>query len=170
MEALAQQVGSFMEYWGFKAIHGRIWLYLFLSPQPLDAAALICRVKVSKALISMSISDLLEYDVILEKGKSPKGTLLYAANPDVTSVVFGVLRKRERQMLANAASAFQLVQQDFRSGDIQDGIDGARLQTLGEMVQAAQGALEAFIFLGDGASDADADITVQMTKLSKSVR
>jgi DNA-binding transcriptional regulator GbsR (MarR family) len=144
-----------MEYWGFKAIHGRIWTHLFLSPAPLDAGDLISRLKVSKALISMSITDLLEHDVILEAGKGQRGKQLYVANPDVTSVIFDVLRKRERQMLAKVSSAYKLLEADFRAGGVQSGVQAQRLKQLGTMIQSAQEALEAFIAIGEIGAGSD---------------
>ncbi len=163
MEELSRQVGAFIQYWGFKAIHGRIWVHLFLSPQALDAGQLISRLRVSKALISMSLTDLLEHDVILEAGKGPRGKQLFVANPRVTAVIFEVLRKRERQMLDKVASAFKLLEGDHRSGSVVAGVDGGRLKELGIMIHAARDALEAFIALGE--IGIDADLCKQLAKI-----
>lgn len=100
MEDVASQIGEFIEYWGFKNVHGRIWTHLFLAETPLDASDIVERLCISKALVSMSISDLLEYEVIQFAGKSERSTVLYKANPNVTSVIVNVLRKRERRMLS----------------------------------------------------------------------
>jgi DNA-binding transcriptional regulator GbsR (MarR family) len=167
MEELSRQVGAFMEYWGFKAIHGRIWTHLYLSPVPLDAGELIARLKISKALMSMSLTDLLEHDVILEAGKGQRGKQLYAANPDVTSVIYEVLRKRERQMLAKVQSAFKLLEADHKVGGVQS-IHSQRLKQLGTMIQAAQEALEAFIAIGE--LGANADLCKQLEKIRPSDR
>ncbi|MGA3762246.1 ArsR family transcriptional regulator, partial [Bacillus velezensis] len=83
LEDFAEQIGQFIEYWGFKRVHGRLWVHLMLSEAPLDASQLIRRLRVSKALVSMSLGDLLEYDVIEEAGKSARGTQLYRAREDV---------------------------------------------------------------------------------------
>jgi DNA-binding transcriptional regulator GbsR (MarR family) len=106
VDYLAELVGEFIEYWGFKKIHGKIWLNLYLSEIPLDASALIQKLSVSKALISISIKDLLEFNVILEKGLSPDGTRLYEANPDLTGVITHVLRQREKIMMGKIQAAF----------------------------------------------------------------
>lgn len=163
MEELSRQVGAFMQYWGFKAIHGRIWVHLFLSPQALDAGELIQRLKVSKALMSMSITDLLEYDVILEAGKGNRGKQLYVANPKVTTVIFDVLRKRERQLLAKVASSFQLLEGDHKAGSSMAGVQPERLKELGIMIHSAQEALEAFIAIGE--IGMDADLCEQLSKI-----
>ncbi|MBN8555885.1 MAG: hypothetical protein J0L93_10610 [Deltaproteobacteria bacterium] len=99
LDSLSEQIGNFIEYWGFKHIHGRIWLHLFLSKKPLDSLCLRKRLKVSKALISISLKDLLQFEVIKIVGKSSEGTLLYSASEDLQKIILNVLRIRERQML-----------------------------------------------------------------------
>lgn len=65
IETLAEQVGSFIQYWGFKKIHGQIWTHVWLAKNPIDATTLVLRLEVSKALISLAIKDLVHYDVII---------------------------------------------------------------------------------------------------------
>ncbi len=162
LEDLAEQIGQFIEYWGFKKIHGRIWTHLYLSKDPLDATELRERLKVSKALISMSLADLLEYEVIQELGKGPRGTLVYRANPDVTQVILGVIRKRERKMISQIQAAHRLVA-DLKPEDQRAVLlDADRIQSLGTMIQGAQGALEALMAVGP----IDADLVRQFTGLS----
>lgn len=149
MEQLAEQVGLFMKYWGFKEIHGRIWSHLYVSKEPLDANALICKIGVSKALISLSLKDLLQYSVVEEKGKSPSGTLLYAANPDVTSVILNVLRCREKKMLGLAEAAQKMVSElSDREKELYK-IDPDRLKSLGQMIQEARSTLESILDLAE---------------------
>lgn len=109
LEELASEVGEFICYWGFKKIHGRIWTHIYLAEQALDAGQLMQRLKVSKALISLSLNDLLKYDVILEAGKSSRGTQTYLPNPDVLDVILNVLRRRERKMLTKAETSHKML-------------------------------------------------------------
>ena len=113
--------------------------------------------------MSMSITDLLEHDVILNAGKGPRGKVLFAANPKVTSVIFDVLRKRERQLLAKVAASFKLLEGDHRAGSVVVGVDPSRLKELGTMIQSAQEALEAFIAIGE--IGMDADLCQQLSKI-----
>lgn len=147
MEQLSLQIGNFIQYWGFKKIHGQIWSHLYLSAEPLDAGELIRRLNVSKALISMSISELLEYDVILERGKGPRNTLVYVANPDVTSVILNVLRRREKQILAQVESAHRLVEFLSDQEKKDSGMSKERISRLGELIHQAQGGLAALLSL-----------------------
>jgi DNA-binding transcriptional regulator GbsR (MarR family) len=130
-------------------VHGRIWTHLFLSSEPLDAGELIERLGISKALVSMTISDLLDYDVIQVAGKGPRSTVTYRANPDVTTVISNILRKRERRMLGRVSSAARQLKdlpEDAR-GSVK--LSCARLETLTDMVRSAETALDAMLQLSN---------------------
>ncbi len=148
LETLAEHVGQFIEYWGFKKIHGRIWTFLYVSKEPMDATELRMRLKVSKALISMSLSDLLEYEVIEDLGKGPRGTTVFRANPNVSQVIIGVLRKRERKMIGQVVTAQRLMQSIPAAEQEDVGIDSKRVESLGEMIETARAGLEFLIQAG----------------------
>ncbi len=134
IDHLAELIGEFTEYWGFKKIHGKIWLHLHLSERPLDAQDLMKRLNVSKALISISIKDLLEYDVILTPEIGPTGTRGYVTNPDVHAVIARVLRSREKVMLGKIRSAFKDLK-DLPSHEIsQYQIQPAKIRELDRLV------------------------------------
>lgn len=108
---LSQLIGEFMEYWGFKKVHGRIWVLAYLSDHPIDAQEIMRRLKISKALVSITLKDLLEYQVLLEIGVSELGTRTYIANPNVPVVIQKVLLKREKVMLNQIKTAFKKLEQ-----------------------------------------------------------
>ena len=139
---VAEQVGAFMEYWGFKTIHGRIWTHIFLSAEPLDAGALIRRLDVSKALMSMSLAELLDHDVIQVAGKS--STTTYSANPNITQMILSVLRKRERRMLSRVSSAAKTLPV---SGDGEVKLNPERIGALQDMIKTAEQTLESLLSL-----------------------
>lgn len=149
IEEIANQIGKFIEYWGFKKVHGQIWTLLFLNKSGLNANALIHHLGISKALVSMSLKDLIEYDVIFESGKGERGTLLYKSNPNITEVILNVLRKRERLMLSqlSAASNLTLSLQDSEKEKHQ--ISEDRLKSLDQMIKTANESLDAFLNLSE---------------------
>lgn len=106
-ENLAKLIGLFMEYWGFKKIHGQIWTHIFLSEHPIDATTLSRRLKVSKALMSLAIKDLVKYRVIQASEKGHKRTIYFRANPNIMSVITEVLKTRERKMLEQIQAALK---------------------------------------------------------------
>lgn len=141
LEDLANEVGDFICYWGFKKIHGKIWTHIFLSAQPIDAGQLMQRLAVSKALISLSLNDLLRYDVILESGKSSRGTQTYVANPDVLDVILNVLRRRERKMIAKAETSHKMLSSLNPESLRRAALSSERIQAIGVIISQAQNAL-----------------------------
>lgn len=147
MQELSEQIGEFIHYWGFKRVHGRIWAHMFLAQKPLDAADLVTQMKISKALVSISLRELLEYEVIQEVGKSPRGTNLYRTNPDILSVILSVLRQREKRMLSRIQAAQEALDRVPDTDMNSAGISKKHLDQLGSLVLKATMALESFIAL-----------------------
>lgn len=140
MREFADQVGEFIQHWGFKKVHGRIWTHLFLSPEALDAGEIRKRLSISKALVSMSLSELLEYDVIEVTGKSSRGTLIYRANKDVMGVILNVLKLRERRMLSRILAAHKKL-----AGQKNASVDSDTLENLGFLILLGCDGLETFL-------------------------
>lgn len=142
---VADEMGEFIVFWGFKRVHGRIWTHLILSSRPLDASDLMKRIGISKALVSMSVSEMLALDVIQETGKSEKGTQLYRANPDILNVILTVLKFREKELLAGIHKSVRdlrkLPAQKFKK----HGLNSSNLSALNGLIEVAEQALESFM-------------------------
>jgi DNA-binding transcriptional regulator GbsR (MarR family) len=139
-------IGEFIQYWGFKKVHGRIWAYLFLMKTPLSTRHLCELLKISNSLVSISVAELMKYGVISEAGKGPNGVLLYQANPDVGSVIAGVLRNREQKLLRLIqSSAENLPPRSPSPVGSEVRMDAARIKQLAEWVVIANGFLESGI-------------------------
>lgn len=145
MQDLAEQIGEFIHYWGFKRVHGRIWTHLYVAQKPLDAADLVRQLKISKALVSISLRELLEYEVIEEVGKSSRGTHLYRTNPDVLKVILSVLRQREKRILSRIQAAQESLEKTSAEDRTSHGMSEKNIGQLGELVQKATIGLESFI-------------------------
>jgi DNA-binding transcriptional regulator GbsR (MarR family) len=147
LEELADEIGDFICYWGFKKIHGRLWTHIYLANQPLDAGLLMRRLKVSKALISLSLNDLLKYEVIHENGKSPRGTQTYVANPNVLDVILNVLRRRERKMLTKAETSHKMLLSLNQDKLHRANLHRPRVESIGRMIHQAQNSLASLLEL-----------------------
>jgi DNA-binding transcriptional regulator GbsR (MarR family) len=139
---LANQIGNFLQYWGFKRVHGRIWTVLYLSKNSLDAAALRNRLKISKALVSLSMRDLLRYGVVQEVGKSRRGTTLYRATNDVRHAIVKVLQEREYEMVSRIANSHKECERIEPSDLNRLDVDGDRLKSLSEMISLASSLIQ----------------------------
>jgi DNA-binding transcriptional regulator GbsR (MarR family) len=153
LDQLAERVGEFIQYWGFKRIHGKIWVHLFLSEVPLDATTLVKRLKVSKALVSFSIHDLLEYHVIREVARGRGRTVLFEANPDLTGIILNVLRLRERKMMTQVMAAADRLRDIDPALMSEMRVSPQKLTDMREMVDSAQSVLD--FIIGSGAESRD---------------
>jgi DNA-binding transcriptional regulator GbsR (MarR family) len=148
LNTLAGLVGDFIEYWGFKRIHGRMWTHLFVSGRPMDAGELIRRLDISKALASMTLKDLLAYEVVLPAGRSARGTDLFCANSDTMGVILNVLRKREQVLLGKITTAYDELESASKN---QRGLESSRerLQELGSLIASARSMLDLVLAFKD---------------------
>ena len=145
LEELETLVGNFIQYWGFKKIHGRIWAHLYTSDTPLDSQTLMNRLSVSKALMSLAIRDLLEHEVIQTDSVGKHGVTYYQANPDVMYVITNVLRKREAVMMSSFCSCLTRIMSKNNQELNQAGLNLAKLKNLNNLGESAQGLLNLFI-------------------------
>lgn len=139
---LSELVGEFIQHWGFKSIHGQIWLQIFVSTEPIDATTLVKRLNVSKALVSLAIKDLLHYQVIILSGKGQKRTVFYKSNPDLFKVIKDVLENREKKLLERIESASLALQALPLEKKSEGFMSAERIDELNDMVSTAQIALK----------------------------
>lgn len=146
--ALAKEVGSFIQYWGFKKIHGQIWTLVFLSQKPLNSTIITKKLNVSKALVSLAIKDLLLYKVIEITEKRNK-EIYFRSNPDIFSVIKHVLEIRESKMLEKILKTHsEFNKTNPCSGTAEFKVDSNKVEELGFMIMAAQGTLQSLIKTG----------------------
>ncbi len=139
---LADTIGDFMEYWGFKSIHGRIWTHLFIANRPLTGQELTRRLVVSKALVSISLKELLGYKVIILDRSN--GRKVYRVNPDTAEVILEVLKNREYVLLSKIETEFKNLR-ELQGFQPDARLDVQQIQALGVMVSSARDALKNFI-------------------------
>lgn len=95
MMQACQAVGSLMELWGFKRIHGALWTYLYMSDRPLDAQELREGLHISSGLVSMTLHELMRWGVVTRQVVPGTRRERYRAEPDIWRAVAKVLRERE---------------------------------------------------------------------------
>jgi DNA-binding transcriptional regulator GbsR (MarR family) len=157
VQQLEEIAGRFIEYWGFKRVHGRIWAHLYISNHPLDSRELMARLGISKGMMSIAMRDLLEHEVILETHVGKHGSLYYAANPDLMSVISRVLRTREARMLGLAQVASESILR-LKATQLEElDISTQRVQSVLNLTQSAQTLLSLFFTKGENVSSETAE-------------
>ncbi|MBA2403493.1 MAG: hypothetical protein H0V66_01870 [Bdellovibrionales bacterium] len=144
LSALANSIGDFIRYWGFRRIHGQIWTIVYLSKTPMSGVELVAHLKVSKALVSPAIKELEKYRLILKVKAENSKTKRYIANPEVFQVIKEVLISRELRILHQINSNVELLNKVMVTAP-DTNLDQQRLENLDEMVKSANTVLGAFI-------------------------
>lgn len=135
VQQLADEVGEFIKSWGFKKIHGRIWTHLFLSDEALSAKDVMKSLDISKALFSITINELLEYEMVTASGFADDGSRLYVANGDVNQVIFNVLKHRELKMIAKIAKCHKLVESLSPAQKTRLGLSVEKISFFGDLLK-----------------------------------
>ncbi len=147
LNRLAEQIGKYTEHWGFKKIHGMIWTHIYLSTGPISAQELISRLNVSKALVSLSIKDLLQFRLILQTDESKnKKNKFYVANLAVSEVLAAVVQMRELVMLKGVQGEFENLAA-ARDEILRNDLSIDRIANLSTMISGLEGKLNALATL-----------------------
>ena len=95
---LADSVGDFIKYWGFKEIHGKVWLTIYLSDTPITAKELTNHLGVTKGLISTALAELIAYRVINKVSLGDARSPGYTSSQDLLEVILSILQNRELKL------------------------------------------------------------------------
>jgi DNA-binding transcriptional regulator GbsR (MarR family) len=148
MAELCSLIGDFILYWGFKKIHGQIWTTIFLSKEPIDATTIVKRLRVSKALVSLAIKDLLDFEVVQVAGKGSRRKTLYQSHPDLIYVISRVLIAREQKLLSKIMTKQSEVNALIRDSKENLDICPEKMGELEDMVSSAQEMLQCLVASG----------------------
>jgi len=151
---LAHGIGDFIQYWGFRRIHGQVWTLIYLSKEPIHATEIVARLGVSKALISLAINELVGYGLIIQTSEPDRKIKTYAANPKIFAIIRDVLRTRELDLLKRIVNDHKSLNETL--GDSPE-ISAERLAAIGEMAMAAYGFLSEWLAPGVGQQPGEAN-------------
>jgi len=142
---LADLIGEFIQYWGFKKIHGEIWTHIWLAKTPIDSTTLVKRLGVSKALVSLAIKDLLQYEVITTCAENDRRKILLLPNKDIQTVITNVLKKRETELFKKILIAQELLEKKSTELKTEFDLDHQQLEHMHLITTMAQMALNSLV-------------------------
>jgi DNA-binding transcriptional regulator GbsR (MarR family) len=135
-------IGAFIEYWGFKAVHGRIWTLLALSRTPLSQTQVAQVLGVSRSLVSGAMSELMEHGLVRPVDDARKAP--YVAVLDVWPTISDVLRAREWMLVEGVRQTLEAaIAEAEDAGDTQ--WDLGRMRMLLGMTELGQILLKGII-------------------------
>jgi DNA-binding transcriptional regulator GbsR (MarR family) len=146
MMSLADSIGDFIRYWGFRRIHGQIWTLLYLKNKALNPTQIAKDLNVSKSLISSALIELEEHGLIqpyIDPENTNRKTKLFKAEKDVLQIIQTVLKERELKIIENVKNNLSKMSTEDES------IDLKRLQDLNIWTEAAHMSLKGLVDLAD---------------------
>lgn len=156
---VAEQIGALMEFWGFKRALGRIWTVLYMSEHPLTAAELGEILDLSPSAISLAITELKRWGVVIEdisfstRTKRAQG---YRAERDVWRLVNNVFRQREVPLIQRTydelKSAIAMLEGQPPTAEIRFALKS--LRTLLALTTAGKTILEGLLATGRVSAEA----------------
>ena len=102
-----EAIGQVMELWGFKRIHGMIWMYVFLQPEPVSAQDIRTALGISSGLVSMTVAELQHWDVIHRQSVRGDRKDYYVAEFNIWRPILKVLREREYYQMSATVEALR---------------------------------------------------------------
>lgn len=149
---VCEAVGDFIEYWGFKGVQGRIWTLLALSRSPLSQAEVARRLAISRASVSLAITQLMDLGLVRRAAQGRQAP--FEAVLDVWPVIADILRGREWMLLESARlsmeSALEEVTLAQSRGETVEW-DPRRIRFLLGLTELAQGLLRLLVSMRQGA-------------------
>lgn len=139
-------IGEFVDYWGFKGLHGRVWALLAMHRHAINQAQIAKELGVSRASVSAAIAELTRYNLV--QATSTRRNAPYVAIMDVWPTIADVLRKREWMLVEVARGAISAALEEVeRAGEADTDYSGDRLRALLSMTGLAQSLLKLLVTL-----------------------
>lgn len=148
-----EAAGAFLEYWGFKAVYGRIWTLLALSSQPMSQVEIAEALQISRALVSGSIAELSRYGLVRQVEAQRQAP--YEAVMDVWPAISTVLHKREWMLVESMKTALEAAIEEAELSQSRGEplrYDISRMRALLSLSESAQGFLRLLLKLRNPAS------------------
>lgn len=144
IRAVTERVGAFIEYWGFKAILGRIWTLLALRREPMSQVEIAEFFGVSRSLVSGAVADLSARGLV--RAVSDHRNAPYQAVVDIWPTISDVLRSREWMLIESARLALEAALDEMTMSPVSARrYDAERLRFLLHMTELSQSFLKLLI-------------------------
>lgn len=141
---LAESVGKFIEYWGFRDIHGRIWTVVYLSSEPVSIQEILERLQVSESILNDALSEMVDHGLIDRLPALVAREFYYSCSEDIGGVIRRVLKNRELVTLERSHSEIEALNSESTQSLRSSGISKKRLKQLSSLVQTHKKLLSVY--------------------------
>ena len=111
---IAGTIGDLMRFWGFGRNLGRIWTWLYLTPQPINASDMQTALQLSAGSVSTAIRELRRWGVIKPVHLAGERAEHFSAETRLLPVIKKVFREREMAVIERAQRAMRQARDQMR--------------------------------------------------------
>jgi DNA-binding transcriptional regulator GbsR (MarR family) len=143
----ADAIGDVIEHWGFRKVLGRVWTVLFISAEPMPAAAIGDRLQMSSGAVSMALTELQRWGVVKRVWRPGERKEFFEAETDFWKMISKVFDERERLIADSVRGRLEKAADILRGLPEDAGAKASidRINRLLAFVLVAQTALDGFI-------------------------
>jgi DNA-binding transcriptional regulator GbsR (MarR family) len=99
---VADTLAELMGFWNFKPSMGRVWTVLYLSSEPLTAEQICEMSDLSKGSVSMTLSDLVDWQVVRKTTMNGDRRRYFEACTDIWGMITRVFERRELELVTRS--------------------------------------------------------------------
>lgn len=141
---VADAVGTAIEFWGFKANHGRVWATLYMQQQPQRAQDLQILLGMSKGAASMITRELEQHGVIHRVRPYGSNVWRFEAETDLFKMIRRTVETREAKLIARIERDLEAAEEEAVASKADpESID--RIRRLRLLSRRAAQAVDAFV-------------------------
>jgi DNA-binding transcriptional regulator GbsR (MarR family) len=112
-----EAVGQVVELWGFKRVHGMIWMYMYLQSNAVTTKDIQGALGISAGLVSMSLAELQHWAVVHRHSAPGERKDFYTAEANIGRPILKVLREREAYQLGVMIETLRVVREGLDAGE-----------------------------------------------------
>jgi DNA-binding transcriptional regulator GbsR (MarR family) len=112
-----EAVGQVVELWGFKRVHGMIWMYMYLQSTAVTTKDIQGALGISAGLVSMSLAELQHWAVVHRHSAPGERKDFYTAEANIGRPILKVLREREAYQLGVMIETLRVVREGLDAGE-----------------------------------------------------
>ncbi len=141
---VTEAIGGAIEFWGFKANHGRVWALLYLRDRGMDATEIRQLLGLSKGAASMVTNELEGWGVVHRERLPGEGVWRFRAETALWEMIGRVIAEREAKMVDRIEGVLHQAERDARAGRATGG-ELERLERLEALAHSTRLAIYAFL-------------------------
>jgi DNA-binding transcriptional regulator GbsR (MarR family) len=104
---VSDTLAELMGFWNFKPSMGRVWTALYLSSEPLTAEQVCEMTNLSKGSVSMTLSDLVDWQVVRKTSMNGDRRRYFEACTDILGMITRVFERRELELVTRSVNQLE---------------------------------------------------------------